>query len=85
MDPKTENVTLIFIFEGNRLAIHAKKSDKIEDVFLRFCTKAQVNRGDVKFYFNSAEFKIWGKTVEQLDLRNLLEITVVKEIDLRGA
>ena len=80
-----ENINLIFDFAGNRLTMQVLKSDKIDDVIQRFCTKAQVNRGDVKFYFDSREFNVSGKTIEQLNLQNFVTFTVVIDKTLKGA
>ncbi len=79
------NLTIIFSFGGNKLSMQCQRSEKIEDVFQRFCVKAQVNINDVKFYYNSTEFKVWGKTLEQLNLQNFLTIEVVMDKNLRGA
>ena len=56
-----------------------------EEVFKRFCAKAQLNYNDVKFYYNSTEFNVWGKTLEQLNLANFFTFEVVNDKTLRGA
>ncbi len=80
-----DNLTIIFSLGGNKLSLQCKKNEKIEDVFKRFCTKAQVKIEDVKFYYNSTEFKVWGKTLEQLNLPNFFNFEVVNDKTLRGA
>ena len=51
-----DNINIRFNLGAQNLMIQCKKSDKIEDVFNKFCIKAQVKREDVKFYYNSTEF-----------------------------
>ena len=80
-----DNLTIIFSLGGNKLSMQCQKSEKIEDVFKRFCIKAQVDINDVKFYYNSTEFKVWGKTIEQLNMQNFFTIEVVMDKNLRGA
>ena len=80
-----DNLTIMFSFGGNKISLQCQKNEKIEEVFKRFCAKAQLNYNDVKFYCNSKEFKVWGKTLEQLGLTNFFTFDVVNDKTLRGA
>ena len=80
-----DNINIRFNLGAQNLMIQCKKSDKIEDVFNKFCIKAQVKREDVKFYYNSTEFTYWGKTLEQLNIQNFFTFDVVTEKYVSGA
>ncbi len=80
-----DNLTIIFKFLGNNWSLQCKKSDLIDDVFQRFCVKAQVNKSDLKFYYNSAEVRFFGKTLEQLGMNNFFQFDVVSEKYVSGA
>ena len=68
-----------FNFGNKNLVIQCKKTDQISDVFQRFYVKAQVNKDDVKIYYNGTEFTYWGKTIEQLGLPNFFTFDAVME------
>ena len=80
-----DNINIRFNLGAQNLMIQCKKSDKIEDVFNKFCIKAQVKREDVKFYYNSTEFTVWGKTLDQLKVQNFFTFDVVTEKYVSGA
>jgi hypothetical protein len=80
-----DNINIRFNLGAQNLMIQCKKSDKIEDVFNKFCIKAQVKREDVKFYYNSTEFTYWGKTLDQLKVQNFFTFDVVTEKYVSGA
>ncbi len=80
-----DNINIRFNLGAQNLMIQCKKSDKIEDVFNKFCIKAQVKREDVKFYYNSTEFTLWGKTLAQLNVQNFFTFDVVTEKYVSGA
>ena len=80
-----DNINIRFNLGAQNLMIQCKKSDKIEDVFNKFCIKAQVKREDVKFYYNSTEFTYWGKTLAQLNVQNFFTFDVVTEKYVSGA
>ncbi len=65
--------------------MQCKKSEKIDDVFNRFCVKAQVNKSDLKFYYNSSEVRFFGKTLEQLGMNNFFTFDVVSDKYVSGA
>ena len=80
-----DNINIRFNLGAQNLMIQCKKSDKIEDVFNKFCIKAQVKREDVKFYYNTTEFTYWGKTLAQLNVQNFFTFDVVTEKYVSGA
>ena len=80
-----DNLTIIFKFLGNNWTVQCKKSDLIDDVFQRFCVKAQVNKSDLKFYYNSSEVRFFGKTLEQLGVNNMFTFDVVSDKYVSGA
>ena len=80
-----DNFTVTFNYQGAYMTVQCKQTDKIDDVFAKFFSKAQVNQNDVKFYHNSREFLVWGKTLEQLEIRNFKEFNVVSDKIVIGA
>ena len=81
----SNNITLIFDVGGNKMTMQCQKTDKIDDVFQRFCTKAQVNLDEVQFYYNSTVWTYKDKTLEQLGLQNYFTFTVVSAKTVVGA
>ena len=81
----SNNITLIFEFKGNKMTMQCQKDDKIDDVFQRFCTKAQVKLDEVQFYYNSTIWTYKGKTLEQLGLQSFFTFNVVSEKTVVGA
>ena len=71
------NLAVIFDFSGNSLTLQCKSNEVIDEVFKRFCFKAQLNINDVSFYYNSTELKLSGKTLEALGVKNLFRFSVV--------
>ena len=67
------------------MTLQCKSTEKIDDVFIRFCSKAGVKREDVQFYFNSSEVKSSGKTLEALNLSNFFTFNVVSAKHVSGA
>ena len=45
----SQNINLIFIFQGNSYSIQCQENDKLNAIFLRFATKAQINIKDLIF------------------------------------
>ncbi len=80
-----DNFTITFNYQGAYMTVQCKQTDKIDDVFAKFFSKAQVNQNDVKFYHNSREFLVWGKTLEQLGFKNFTTFDVVNEKHVSGA
>ena len=74
------NLAIIFDFSGNTLTLQCKGNEVIDDVFKRFCVKAQLNINDVIFYYNSTEMnKTSGKTLDALGVKNLFKFSVVNK------
>ncbi len=71
------NLSVIFDYSGNSLTLQCKGNEVIDDVFKRFCVKAQMNINDVTFYYNSTEVKSSGKTLDALGIKNLFRFSVV--------
>jgi len=81
-----ESITILFKYTGNTLAIQAKKSELIDDVFDRFIFKIKENKNDLKFYNKSSmEFRAFGKTLEELGIQNFTYFDVVNNNDIYGA
>ena len=74
-----DNYTIIFHFSSSMTAMQCKKTDLIDDVFNKFCQNALVNQKDIKFYLGSKEFTYRGKTLEQLNIKNITIFDVVIE------
>ena len=79
------NLAVIFNFQGNKMTLQCKSDEVIDDVFKRFCAKANVNASDVKFYYNSLEVKNSGKTLQNLGVHNLFNFDVVRAKIVVGA
>ena len=79
------NLSVIFNYEGNAVTMQCQSNEVVDNVFQRFCGKAKININDVKFYYNSSEVKLSGKTLEALGVKNLFKFDVVKEKYVNGA
>ncbi len=79
------NLSLVFTFQGNNIVIQCQESDKIEDVFNKYCFKAGLQPNDLKFYFNSKEVKRCGKTLYALGISKNGKFDVVSTTHLLGA
>ena len=73
------NISVVFNYQGNQLTVQCKTDEVIEDVFKRFCIKAHVDINNVKFYYDSAEINLFGKTLEALGVKNLINFNVVSK------
>ena len=80
-----ESITILFNYKGNRLAIKAKKSECIDDVFDRFIFQIKENKNDLKFYYKSMEFRAFGITLEKLGIQNFTQFDVVNDKYMTGA
>ena len=67
------------------MTLQCKSNEVVDDVFKRFCTKANVNASEVKFYYNSFEVKNSGKTLENLGVHNFFNFDVVRAKIVVGA
>ena len=56
----------------------------IENVFERFAFLFQENTSDLKFYYNSLEFRAFGITLEKLGIPNFFTFDVVSENSCKG-
>ena len=78
-------LAVYFNYEGKNVAIQCQESDKIDDVFNKYCAKAGLDVNDTKFYFNSKEVKRCGKTLFALGVGNFGNFNVVSSKYLMGA
>ena len=80
-----ESIIIIFKYLGNNFTIEAKKSEFIENVFERFAFLIQENISDLKFYYNSSEFRAFGITLVKLGIPNFFTFDVVYGNYITGA
>ena len=78
-------LTLFFYSEGDSITIQCLESDKIDDVFNKYCVKSGKNVNDLKFYYNSKEVKKNGKTLYALGVSNRSTFNVVASKYVIGA
>lgn len=78
-------MAVLFLLEGKVITIQCQESDKIDDVFNKYCAKAGLDVNDTKFYFNSKEVKRCGKTLYALGIVNNGKFNVVSSKYLLGA
>ena len=52
----SQNINLIFIFQGNSYSIQCQENDKLNAIFLRFATKAQIDIKDLIFIIMQKKF-----------------------------
>ena len=71
------NLTLIFNYQGKPLTLQCKESETLNNVFQRYCTKADLQLDDVKFYMNSKELRKCDKTLAALGLANRTTLDVI--------
>ena len=80
----SQNINLIFIFQGNNYSIQCQENDKLNAIFLRFATKAQIDIKDLIFYHNAKEVPSCDKTLFNLQIKNFSQINAVPK-DVFGA
>ena len=78
-------LSIIFEFQGKNISIQCLESDKIDDIFNKYCQKAGLDINDVTFYYNSREVKRSGKTLFALGIVNYGKFNVVQSKYLLGA
>ena len=78
-------LAVYFEFQGKTISVQCLQSDKIDDVFNKYCQKAGLDINDVTFYFNSREVKRSGKTLFALGIVNYGKFNVVQSKYLMGA
>ena len=79
------NLSLVFTFQGNNVVIQCQESDKIEEVFNKYCFKAGLEPNDLKFYYNGKEVRRCGKTLFALGISKNGKFDVVSTTHLLGA
>ena len=81
----SQQLTLVFFYEGKSITIQCQESDKIDDVFNKYCFKSGLDPNDTKFYYQSKEVKRCGKTLYALGIVNNGKFNVVSSKYLLGA
>ena len=71
------NLSLIFNYQGKPLTLQCTQNETLNQVFKRYCIKAELNIDDVKFYMNSKELKGCEKTLAALGLGNRTNLDVI--------
>ena len=79
------DLNIIFNFQGNSVPVQCKSSDKLKDIYIKFCNKVQKNPKDIKFYLNSREVPSCEKNLEQLGVGNYYQFNAVFESNVLGA
>ena len=76
------NLTIIFNFQGKSLTLQCTPSETLNEIFKRYCIKADLNLNDVKFYKNGKELRGCEKTLSALDLKNYdtIDVTMAKYV-----
>ena len=78
-------MAVLFLLEGKVITIQCQESDKIDDVFNKYCFKSGLDPNDTKFYYQSKEVKRCGKTLYALGIVNNGKFNVVSSKYLVGA
>ena len=71
------NLTIIFNYQGKPLTLQCTEAETLNNVFQRYCTKADLKFDDVKFYMNSKELRKCDKTLAALGLANRTTLDVI--------
>ena len=79
------DLNIIFVYQGNSVPVQCKSSDKLKDIYIKFCNKVQKSPNDLKFYLNSREVPSCEKNLEQLGVRNYCQFDAVFESNVTGA
>ena len=79
------SMTVVFNYEGASIVMQCTESEKIDDLFNRYCNKANLSPQDTKFYYNSKEVRRCGKTLFALGIGNRGTFNVVSSAYLMGA
>ena len=78
-------MAVLFLLEGKVITIQCQESDKIDDVYNKYCFKSGLDPNDIKFYYQSKEVKRCGKTLFALGILNNGKFNVVSSKYLVGA
>ena len=70
-------MTLFFNHQGKSLTIQCLDTDTLNQVYSRYCIKANMNRDDPKFYYNSMELKGDDKALKDHNIVNRGNFNVV--------
>ncbi len=75
----SNNINLIFNYQGNQITMQCQSNEKIKDVFKRFGTKVQRNADDFAFYYHAMEVHPSDKTLYNLQVSNYNTFNVVEK------
>ena len=59
---------LFFNYQGKSLTLQCKQSDTLNQIFNRYCIKADLNINDIKIYLSGKELKGCEKTLSALGI-----------------
>ena len=75
-------LNLIFNFQGKSLTLQCTENETLNQIYKRYCVKADLNINDVKFYNHGKELKGCDKTLSALGLNNFnnIDVTLAKYV-----
>ena len=81
----SQKITLFFNYEGSTISIQCYENDRINDIFIKACTKLGLELRDTKFYYNSKEVRVCEKTLFDLGVGDRGNFNVVYSKYVLGA
>ena len=75
-------LNLIFNYQGKSLTLQCTENETLNQVYKRYCTKADININDVKFYKNGREIIGCEKTLSALGIGSFttFDVTLAKYV-----
>ena len=73
---------LFFNYQGKSLTLQCKQSDTLNQIFNRYCIKAELNINDIKIYLSGKELKGCEKTLSALGIGSFttFDVTLAKYV-----
>ena len=76
------HLNLIFNFQGKSLTLQCTENETLNEIYKRYCIKADLNINDIKFYKNGKELKGCEKTLSALGIHpnSTFDVTLGKYV-----
>ena len=78
------NLNIKFQYDGKTIVVQCKETDKINEVFAKFCNKMALKNKSLKFYYNACEIVPSNKSIYALNIKNY-DFVVVDVAYVKGA
>ena len=75
-------LNLIFNYQGKSLTLQCTPNETLNQIYKKYCIKADLNEKDIKFYKNGKELKGCEKTLSALGIKSFttIDVTLAKYV-----